>query len=497
MAELRINGFVVRSVQVWRTAWPAKSGREPDRALLYLAPEEARDAGIALAQPQECIVELDGEREVVATVRAWRSAGKAGKIACVLIAPRPFLHALQRAFGWVPDAATASADRSGAVAGGETILQFGTGKFLRCFADLFVHEANQRASLAEISAAFPSATRDLPVGRVVVLQSTGSERARAFNRQGGRYHVAVRGLSGGQRVDRTVEVQSVGRALAAATEWDQVLAVARSGSLRAIVSNTTEAGYALHPDDAPDDAPPRSFPAKLLAVLKARFEANLPPVVILPCELLEQNGTRLVGLLVDQLERWGLSAGLRVWIEAGCLVPNTLVDRIVAAPSPGDPMRARDPLYAVAEPFALWLMDHSPAVPGLLEHPAVRVVDDLEPFHLRKVRILNGAHTALVAKAMPLGLETVRSAVEDERVRPWLESLLFDELVPTLEGRTEDPEQFALDVLERFANPFLDHRLADIALHHDVKLQTRLVPTLDEYRGRFGRTPPCLGEILS
>ncbi|HUT87900.1 MAG TPA: hypothetical protein VMY37_00245 [Thermoguttaceae bacterium] len=482
MAELRINGLVVRTVEVWRTAWPSESGREPDRALLYLAPEEAQDAGIALAKPQDCIVELDGEQEVVATIRAWRSAGKAGRIACVLIAPRLFLHDLQRAYGWEPAPRTVATDRPETDVLEETILQFGTGKFLRCFADLFVHEANQDGRAP---------------GRVVVLQSTGFERARAFNQQGGRYHVAIRGLDAGQRVDRTVEVRSVSRALAAATDWDEVIAVARSESLRAIVSNTTEAGYALHPEDAPDDAPPRSFPAKLLCVLKVRFEAGLPPVAILPCELLEQNGTRLVGLLVEQLVRWGFSSDLRVWIEAGCLVPNTLVDRIVAAPSPGDPLAESDPLFAVAEPFALWLMDRSPDMPGLLEHPAVRVVEDLEPFHLRKVRILNGAHTALVAKARPLGLETVRGAVEDERVRPWLESLLFDEIVPTLEGRTEEPEQFARDVLERFANPFLEHRLADIALHHDVKLQTRLVPTLNEYRERFGRTPTRLSEILS
>jgi len=156
----------------------------------------------------------------------------------------------------------------------------------------------------------------------------------------------------------------------------------------------------------------------------------------------------------------------------------------------------RDPLFAVAEPFALWLMDSSPAVPGLLEHPAVRFVDDLEPFHLRKVRMLNGAHTALVAKARPLGLETVREAVEDDRVRPWLESLLFDEIVPTLEGRTEDPLGFAQEVLERFANPFLDHRLADIALHHDVKIKTRLIPTYEDFRAKFGRSPRLLEEVL-
>ena len=110
MAELRINGLVVSTVEVWRTAWPSESGKEPDRALLYLAPEEARDAGIGLSKSQDCIVELDGEQEVVATIRAWPSAGKEGRIACALIAPRPFLHDLQRAYGWEPAPRTTATD---------------------------------------------------------------------------------------------------------------------------------------------------------------------------------------------------------------------------------------------------------------------------------------------------------------------------------------------------------------------------------------------------
>lgn len=121
----------------------------------------------------------------------------------------------------------------------------------------------------------------------------------------------------------------------------------------------------------------------------------------------------------------------------------------------------------------------------------------MESYALRKVRILNGAHTALVAKALPLGLVTVREAVADAGVRAWLEGLLFEEIVPALEGRTDDPAGFAHQTLERFANPFLDHRLADIALHHDVKLQTRLAPTAAEFRERFGRAPRRLGEVLA
>ncbi|MBN2475493.1 MAG: hypothetical protein JXB62_12855 [Pirellulales bacterium] len=367
----------------------------------------------------------------------------------------------------------------------ESILQFGTGKFLRCFADLFAEEANGT---------------EQPVGRVVVLQSTGNARVRQLRARGCRYHVAIRGLQHGERTDRVEVVQSISRALATSEDWQEVLQVARSSVLRAVVSNTTEAGFRLEDDDPPGASPPRSFPAKLLAVLQARHESGRPGLVILPCELLDDNADRLLELVLEQAARWRVSEDTVAWLRSECRWHNTLVDRIVSAPGADDPLATDDPLYAVAEPFALWLVEglveSAVALPGLASHPSVQTVERLEPYCLRKVRILNGAHTALVAKAMPLGFQTVRQAVLDKDVGSWLESLLFGEIVPALEGRTDDPEQFARETLERFANPFLEHRLADIALHHEVKRQTRLVPTRDEYRRRFGRMPRLLDDLL-
>ena len=363
----------------------------------------------------------------------------------------------------------------------ETILQFGSGKFLRCFADLFVHQLN---------------ATDQPAGQIVVVQSTGADRAKLFNARQGRYHAAIRGLQAGRVVDETVEVRSVSRALAAETGWEAVLDLARSEPLRAVISNTTEAGYAVDAADSSPAAPPRSFPAKLLAVLLARFNAGLPGLMILPCELLHGNADRLRALVLEQSRRWDLPTAFTDWIAGSCSWHNTLVDRIVSAPAAGDPFAESDPLFAVAEPFAFWGIDGTPGRSPLVRHPAVRQVDDLGPFYLRKVRILNGAHTALVAKARPLGLTTVRQAVCDDRIAPWLEQLLFEEIVPTLVGRTDDPEGFARRTLERFANPFLEHRLADIALEHEVKLRTRLLPTRDEYRAKFGCWPKLLREIV-
>jgi tagaturonate reductase len=364
----------------------------------------------------------------------------------------------------------------------ETILQFGAGRFLRAFADLFVHHANQEGQA---------------VGGVVIVQSTGDDRAAAVNRQGGRYHVVVRGLEDGQVVDRVEESASVRRALVAATQWDDVLAVARSPELRVILSNTTEAGYDLDPLDRPDEVPPRSFPAKLLTVLHARFEAGRPGVTVIPCELRDHNAELLRGLVLALAADWRKSDAFLGWLREECAWLNTLVDRIVTGAPREHPLLAQDALLATCEPYALWAIQDHPKAGRFLRHPKVVWTPDVLPYFLRKVRILNGAHTALLVKAAPRGFRTVREAVSDPELAAWLERLLFEEVVPVLEGRVEEPAAFARQTLERFHNPFLEHKLSDIAANHAAKVAVRLVPTRDEFRAKFGRTPPLLEEVLN
>ncbi|BCU78125.1 tagaturonate reductase [Luteolibacter sp. LG18] len=363
----------------------------------------------------------------------------------------------------------------------ETILQFGAGNFLRAFADLFIAEANRGAN---------------PPGRVVVVQSTGIERAEAINRAGGCYHVAVRGVQDGEVVDETVVVDSISRALHAGTQWDEVLAFAAAPDLKWILSNTTEAGFTLNDADAVrgDDAPV-SFPAKLLAVLLARYEAGQAGVIVLPCELIENNGGRLLELVKQQAARWSVEEAALNWITDECRWLNNLVDRIVPGPPPEHPLLGEDPLLLAAEPFAFWAIE-DPRGCGF-EHPAITATNDISSYYLRKVRILNGAHSALVCRALPLGIETVREAVEHPEVGPWLERLLSEEIVPVLEGRCEDPAGFARATLDRFRNPFFEHRLSAIALNHEAKVAVRLLPTLADYRERFGREPELLSSILS
>lgn len=360
----------------------------------------------------------------------------------------------------------------------ETILQFGCGSFLRAFADVFVHEAN---------------AGDAPVGRIVVVQSTEGNRAALLNAQGGKYHVVFRGLADGVEIDRTLAIRSISRALIAKSEWSEVIHVARSPALRAVISNTTEAGYSLVDNDDPEM--PRSFPARLLCVLKARYLAGLPGLSVLPCELVEPNGELLRELVLGQAEAWRLEAGLQDWIRREVRWVNTLVDRIVSGRPEAHPLLASDGLLTAAEPFALWVVEGE--AEGLFAHPCVRYVPDVRPYALRKVRILNGAHTALVCRAVPSGLRTVREAVGDPAIGRWLRRVVFEEIVPTLEHVVEDAGQFAEQVLERFANPFLDHRLEDIALHHDEKVKVRLMPTYEAFLKAFGRPPELLRNILA
>jgi tagaturonate reductase len=379
----------------------------------------------------------------------------------------------------------------------ETVLQFGGGNFLRAFADLFIDEANK-------------AGRE--VGKVVVVQSTEGNRADLINRQQGRFHVVVRGLEKGRRIDRVQQVESISRALDIRTQWNEVLAVGRSPELRWIISNTTESGYTLDPADTPGGllapsslgagvggivhSPPRSFPARLLAVLHERFRARRSPPGIIPCELFEKNADKLRGIVAGLARDWRIDVPCLAWLEQDCTWLNTLVDRIVTGKPVAHPLLASDELLTVAEPFAFWAVEKGRNSEDFFEHPAILRTDDVMPYTLRKVRILNGAHTAMVCKALPMGLKIVREVVQLPELGPWLRRLIFEEIVPTLEGRVDGPAAFAEQVLERFANPFQEHKLTSIAAYHQDKMKLRIIPTRDEYLQKFGKPPPLLDEVI-
>lgn len=363
----------------------------------------------------------------------------------------------------------------------ETILQFGSGRFLRAFADLFIDEANREGQA---------------IGRVVIVQSTGGERAGGLNASAGRYHVVIRGYEAGNTIDTTRQVESVSRALIASSDWDEIVRVACSPELKFVLSNTTEAGYTLDPDDTATMAPPKSFPAKLLALLHHRWRASLPGLTIIPCELMEGNATLLRGCLMDLALSWHYSDEFINYVLNDCVFLHTLVDRIVSGTPKEHPLLAADPMLIVAEPYALFALENSTRAATFAEHPAIVRTDDVRPYFLRKVRILNAAHTALLIRAVPMGYALVREAIANGELAAWLEKMLMEEVVPVLKGLVDEPERFVAQTLDRFRNPFLDHRFADIALYHESKIRIRLISTQNEYRLQFGQEPPMLSEVI-
>ena len=360
-----------------------------------------------------------------------------------------------------------------------SILQFGGGRFLRAFVDLFVSEAREAGQ---------------DVGDVVVVQSTDSLRAKYFNSQLDGYNIIIRGIENDEYVERIERVRVVGKAIVAEENWKDVQTLACKESINWIVSNATEEGYRIEVNDLIDN--PRSFPAKVASVLFSRFNAGLSGMCLLPCELLAQNGRKLQELVLRQSTAWNLPDSFLGWLSFDCIWADTLVDRIVSRPPIDHPLSESDRLLAVAEPFAFWGIQASKKL-QLFSHPSIEIVEDLKPYSMRKLRILNGAHTALVCRAMPRGFVTVREAMEDKGTRSWLEKLLFEEIVPVVENVTVGAKEFADSVLERLSNPFIDHKLEDIALYHETKLNTRLKPTFEESIRLNGNAPVLLEKILS
>ena len=376
----------------------------------------------------------------------------------------------------------------------ERAVQFGTGGFLRGFIDFFIDEANRRGEFN---------------GRIVAIGSTGSGRDARINDQDGLYTLSSRGLVDGTLAVEHRIVGSVSRALSAQRDWSAVLECARNPELRVVFSNTTEVGIALDEADAdPEAAPPRSFPGKLARFLFERareldYDAA-KGIVVVPCELIENNGDRLRQIVLALATRWKLDARFAQWIEDAVPFCNTLVDRIVpGAPAPEEARALAqtlgydDAMLTTAEPYRLFAIEQPRGVADLRERlgftssdDGIIVAKDIAPYRLRKVRMLNGTHTIMVSLALLTGCETVRDALEHELVGRFIRRALLDEIVPA----TEVPEgaEFAREVLERFANPCIQHALIDITLQGTMKMRVRVVPSIIDYAERTGRVPASL-----
>jgi len=349
------------------------------------------------------------------------------------------------------------------------IIQFGTSRFLQAHVDLFVHQARLSGQ---------------SIGPITVVKTTsGHDRAGriAALKRGRPFPIYVRGIENGRVIDETIEVASVDQAFDAQQEWPAVVRCFASEADIA-VSNVSDRGYDSPDKDAGHDfsslTPPHSFPAKLLVLLLARFRESGRPLLFLPTELVSSNGRRLAEVVAKLAVASCQPDAFRAWLAQSVRFVDTLVDRIVSEPI--------EPVGAVAEPYALWAIRRG----GFREpfrHAAVRLVDDLEPVERLKIHILNLGHTVLADRwrkeGRPRG-ESVRAILDMPTIADELATIYAEEVVPgfMLQGMGAEAERYVAATVERLRNPFLEHRLADIAENHAAKLRNRVAAFLDWVR---------------
>lgn len=373
----------------------------------------------------------------------------------------------------------------------EKVLQFGEGNFLRAFVDWMIDKANRDG---------------IYHGSIVLCQPIAQGLKDMINAQDGVYTLAMRGAENGQPVENIEVITSVSRCINPYENYEDLMKIARSADLEVVVSNTTEAGIAYHAGDKLTDRPPVSFPAKVTAFLYERYKAfHGDPekgLLFLPVELIDNNGAELKRIVLQYAQEWELGQEFTDWVNTANEFTSTLVDRIVTG-YPRDEISYfeeklgyKDNIIDTSELFNLWVIEGdkkwADKLPVHKTDANVIWTDDVKPYKKRKVRILNGAHTSTVLAAYLAGFDIVGDFMKDDTVRTFMNDVIYKEVIPTLDLPKEELESFAAAVNDRFANPYIKHKLLDIALNSCSKFNARCLPSLLGYVGEKGTLPKCL-----
>ncbi|MEG0306773.1 MAG: tagaturonate reductase [Clostridium sp.] len=378
----------------------------------------------------------------------------------------------------------------------EKILQFGEGNFLRAFTDWLINKANKDG---------------LYEGSIVLCQPIAQGLANIINDQDGIYTLAMRGIENGTAVEKIEQITSVSRCINPYEDYEALMEIARSSDLEVVISNTTEAGISYKSECKITDAPPSSFPAKITALLFERFKTFNGDVnrglLFLPVELIDNNGSELKRIVLQYANEWELGLDFINWIETANEFTNTLVDRIVTG-YPKDQLDYfeeklgyKDNIIVTSELFNLWVIEGkkqwSEILPIHKTDANVIWTEDVKPYKKRKVRILNGAHTSTVLAAYLAGHNIVLDFMDDEIFKTLLDKIIYEEIIPTLDLPKEELESFASAVSDRFANPYIKHKLLDIALNSCSKFNARCMPSLLGYIETTGDIPKYLAFALA
>ncbi len=371
------------------------------------------------------------------------------------------------------------------------VLQFGEGNFLRAFVDYMIDIANEKTDFN---------------GGIVLVKPIPFGSLEQFRKQDCRYTVLLRGIRDGQRYEETRLVTSVQDVVDTGEDYARYMDYAKLDTLRFVVSNTTEAGIVLDETDSFDACPPKTFPGKLCKFLYERavhFDyAQDKGLVMLPVELIDDNGIMLRKCVKALAKLWNLGDRFEKWLDNACVFTSTLVDRIVTGYPRGEDTQLweklgyEDHLLVTAEPFGLWVIESDKDISKELPLPdcglPVIYTDNQKPYKQRKVRILNGAHTSFVPMAFQCGYDDVLSSMNDPAIAKFMQETIHGEVIPTLTLPKEDLLAFADAVTERFSNPYIKHMLLAICLNSVSKWRARCLPSLEGYVEANGKLPAHL-----
>ncbi len=371
------------------------------------------------------------------------------------------------------------------------IMQFGEGNFLRAFVEWILQDLNDKGAIE---------------ASVAVVQPMSFGRVKELADQDGLYTLRLEGIDNGENVRKSQIIDVIGDCINPFTEYEKYLKYGESEDLQVIISNTTEAGIAVDASDTDFSKCPKSFPGKLLALLKRRYDRFKGDMnkglAIIPCELIDDNGDELYRCLTELAKINKVDEKFIKWMQTANHFTSTLVDRIV----PGYPKNEIEAIQketgyidnnvVKGEIFHLWVLKKEPFVQKVLpaDKTGLNVIfaDDIHPYKQRKVKILNGSHTALVPVAYLCGIDTVGEAMNDKTIGKFVKDFIFGEVNPTIDLPADQMTAFANSVIERYKNPYIRHELMSIALNSTTKFRTRLLPTLLDYVKIKGKLPQHL-----
>lgn len=368
------------------------------------------------------------------------------------------------------------------------ILQFGTGNFLRAFIEPIVQELNKVADFN---------------GSIVIAQSTAGSTAQKINEQDGLYTLITQGIENNELINQSDIIDVISEVVSMVSNYDDYMKISQNEDLQLIISNTTESGISYKNEPSFTHHVPVSFPARLTHFLYERyryFNGNLEKgLTILPCELIEKNGARLKEIILQHAKDWDLEEDFTKWLHEANIFYDTLVDRIV----PGFPKDEyetlqlkwgyADSLAVKCEPYLLWAIEGDEMLFNTLPLNKlswnIKVVSDIQPYRLQKVRVLNGLHTVMAITGLLADIRTVAGAVEDERFYSFLQLLVRDEIDRATQIEGINLLEYSQEIFERFKNPYVEHYLENIMLNSFSKFKVRVLPVWKDYQKLYNDYP--------